>query len=124
MGTDTGGSVNYPAHCTGLFSLKPSYGRVSRFGQLLYSSSNETTGPLAHSINDVHSLFDIMQGPDQHDSNCIDFKKMWKIRYPERVFDNNIDDETILDGLRVGVVDEFDIEELDDRNRSMQELMI
>mmetsp|Transcript_12549 Transcript_12549/g.8755 ORF Transcript_12549/g.8755 Transcript_12549/m.8755 type:complete len:97 (-) Transcript_12549:417-707(-) len=49
---------------------------------------------------------------------------MWKIRYPERVFDNNIDDETILDGLRVGVVDEFDIEELDDRNRSMQELMI
>lgn len=49
---------------------------------------------------------------------------MKKIRYPERVFDTNIEDETIIDGLRVGIVDEFDIDELDDRNRSVQELMI
>lgn len=58
LGTDTGGSVNYPAHCCGLFSMKPSFGRVSRFGQILYSSSNETTGPLAHSATDIHTLFD------------------------------------------------------------------
>lgn len=64
LGTDTGGSVNYPAHCCGLFSMKPSFGRISRFGQILYSSSNETTGPFGHSINDVHAFFDIMQGED------------------------------------------------------------
>jgi aspartyl-tRNA(Asn)/glutamyl-tRNA(Gln) amidotransferase subunit A len=124
LGTDTGGSVNYPAHCTGLFSMKPSFGRISRFGQILYSSSNETTGPFAHSMNDVHTFFDIMQGKDQHDSSCVDFTKLHTIRDIERVTNREIDSPGILEGLRVGVLDEFNIEELDDRNRNIQELVI
>ena len=124
LGTDTGGSVNYPGHCCGLFSMKPSYGRISRFGQILYSSSNETTGPFGHSINDVHTFFDIMQGPDQHDSNCFDFKNLARIRDIERVTNNEIDSPGLLEGIRVGVLDEFNIEELDDRNRQIQELVL
>jgi Asp-tRNA(Asn)/Glu-tRNA(Gln) amidotransferase A subunit family amidase len=113
LGTDTGGSVNYPAHCCGLYSMKPSFGRISRFGQVLYSSSNETTGPMAHSINDIHTLFDTMQGEDHNDSNCLDFRKIKKIRYKERVLDNTLEQPGMLQGLRVGVLDEFAIDELD-----------
>ena len=67
---------------------------------------------------------DIMQGKDQHDSNSVDFKNLRLIRDPERVFNNDIDAPGILEGLRVGVLDEFNIEELDDRNRAVQELFI
>ena len=67
---------------------------------------------------------DIMQGKDQHDSNSVDFKNLRLIRDPERVLNTDIDAPGILEGLRVGVLDEFNIEELDDRNRAVQELFI
>ena len=67
---------------------------------------------------------DIMQGKDQHDSNSVDFKNLKLIRDPERVFNTDLNAPGILEGLRVGVLDEFNIEELDDRNRAVQELFI
>ena len=65
-----------------------------------------------------------MQGQDQHDSNCFDFTQMHKIRDIERVRNSEVDSPGLLEGLRVGIVDEFNIEELDDRNRNIQELTI
>ena len=60
------------------------------------------------------------EGGDINDSNCIDFKDVSKIRYPERVFDKHLyDDKFNWKNVRVGVVDEFDIEELDNRNRKI-----
>ena len=85
LGTDTGGSVSYPAHCCGLYSMKPSYGRLSRYGQILYSSSNDVIGPMANSVDDLEVMFDIMQGQDSNDSNCIDFTLVQKIRDLRRV---------------------------------------
>lgn len=60
-----------------------------------------------------------MQGQDQHDSNCYDFANMHRIRDIERIRNNEIDSPGLLEGLRVGIVDEFNIDELDGRNRGI-----
>jgi aspartyl-tRNA(Asn)/glutamyl-tRNA(Gln) amidotransferase subunit A len=76
IGTDTGGSIGQPAHCCGVVGFKPSYGRVSRFGQILYSSSSDVNGPLGLNVEDVMEVFKVMEGEDERDSNCIDFGKI------------------------------------------------
>ena len=65
-----------------------------------------------------------MQGSDSNDSNAIDFSQLSKIRYPERVLKPGVDDPSILKGLRVGIVDELNIKELDSRNRNVQAIFI
>jgi Asp-tRNA(Asn)/Glu-tRNA(Gln) amidotransferase A subunit family amidase len=68
--------------------MKPSYGRLSRFGQILYASSNDVIGPMARSTQDLYSLFSILEGEDINDSNCIDFTTISKIRYLNRLKDD------------------------------------
>jgi aspartyl-tRNA(Asn)/glutamyl-tRNA(Gln) amidotransferase subunit A len=66
-----------------------------------------------------------MEGEDINDSNCIDFANIEKIRYRDRVFNKELNNDMFsLKGIKVGVVDEFDIEELDNRNRKLQNEMI
>jgi aspartyl-tRNA(Asn)/glutamyl-tRNA(Gln) amidotransferase subunit A len=75
---------------------------------------------MARSTEDLHTLFGIMEGEDAKDSNCINFDNINKIRDPLRL-KNNESNFADLRGVRVGIVQEFDIEELDPRNRAMQE---
>jgi AtzE family amidohydrolase len=70
LGTDTGGSIRVPASFCGLFGLKPTFGRVSRAGTVLFSASVDHVGPLARSVRDLALVYDLIQGPDPEDPSC------------------------------------------------------
>jgi aspartyl-tRNA(Asn)/glutamyl-tRNA(Gln) amidotransferase subunit A len=70
-GTDTGGSIRQPASFCGLTGIKPTYGRVSRFGMIAYASSFDQAGPMARSAEDCAYLLQVMAGHDPRDSTSI-----------------------------------------------------
>ena len=70
LGSDTNGSIRVPAALCGVFGLKPTYGRVSRAGVVLFAGSLDHVGPFARSVRDLAVAFDAMQGPDPLDPVC------------------------------------------------------
>ncbi|APQ13785.1 aspartyl/glutamyl-tRNA amidotransferase subunit A [Pseudomonas oryzihabitans] len=104
-GTDTGGSIRQPAALTNLTGLKPTYGRVSRWGMIAYASSLDQGGPLARTAEDCALLLQAMAGFDPKDSTCVD----------QPVDDYRAALQQPLTGLRIGLPREYFGADLDAR---------
>jgi len=103
LGSDTGGSIRQPAACCGVVGLKPTYGRVSRYGLVAFASSLDQIGPITKDVTDSALLMNVLAGHDPHDSTSAniaapDFTKALK---------------KDIKGLKIGMPKEYFIEGMD-----------
>jgi aspartyl-tRNA(Asn)/glutamyl-tRNA(Gln) amidotransferase subunit A len=102
LGSDTGGSVRLPASYCGVVGLKPSYGRVSRYGLVAYGSSLDQIGVLAKDVRDAALLLGVIAGQDPHDSTTMPA--------PVPAYSQLLSED--VRGLRIGLPDEYFVEGL------------
>ena len=112
LGTDTGGSIRQPASCCGVVGLKPTYGRVSRYGLVAFASSLDQIGPITKDVEDCAIVIGGISGYDPSDSTSVN------VEVPDykRFLINDVK------GVRIGIPDEYFIEGMDpDVERSVRE---
>ncbi|MDY3554805.1 Asp-tRNA(Asn)/Glu-tRNA(Gln) amidotransferase subunit GatA [Gemmata sp. JC717] len=97
LGTDTGGSIRQPAALCGIVGLKPTYGRVSRYGLIAFASSLDQVGPFTHDVTDCALMMEAIAGHDARDSTSV--------AEPVPHYTRTVNDP--VKGLRIGVPKEF-----------------
>ena len=103
LGSDTGGSIRQPASFCGVVGMKPTYGRVSRFGLVAYASSLDQIGPIARDVTDCANLLNIIEGHDEMDSTSS------KAEVPD--FTKALVQD--VKGLRIGLPKEYFVKGMD-----------
>lgn len=103
LGTDTGGSIRYPSSANGVVGLKPTYGRVSRFGVFTFAESLDHVGPMARSVGDVAIVFDAIAGHDPKDGTSLNVPPSSAFR----------DLEHSIRGVRIGIDRKYALEGVD-----------
>ncbi len=111
LGSDTGGSIRQPASYCGVVGIKPTYGRVSRYGLIAYASSFDSIGPLAHTVSDAADLLKVISGKDARDGTTADM--------PVPDFSTVIDSPN--PNLKIGIPAEYFGEGLDPEIKSVIE---
>ena len=111
LGTDTGGSIRQPAAYCGVVGVLPTYGRVSRYGLIAFASSLDRVGPLTRSVADAATMLEVLAGPDPMDATAVD----------EPVPSYTAELAKSVNGLRIGVPEEYLGEGLDPEVRAIVE---
>lgn len=97
LGSDTGGSIRLPASFCGIVGMKPTYGRVSRYGLIAFASSLDQIGPFARTVEDAANLLEVISGHDPKDSTSLDL--------PVEHYSQGLDGD--IKGKKVGVIKEL-----------------
>ena len=106
LGSDTGGSIRQPAAFCGVVGFKPTYGAVSRYGLIAMASSLDQIGPIANSVEDARSVFDVIRGKDRFDATSLEIKNQPSSRA-------QAEGKSKIRNLRIGIPKEYFDEGID-----------